>query len=159
MGSRLFVGNLPYSCTEGDIRSLFDSRWPVTGVRIVIDRETGQSRGFGFVELETERAAREAIEALDGHDLGGRRLAVREAHERQEAKPRRRTDERATVTVDTVTRRSGSFRDGARRGGGRFGTQRWEPPPDPADLDAWSSGATDATGETSRKKRDERGDW
>lgn len=150
MGSRLFVGNLPYSCTEGDIRGLFDSRWPVADVRIVMDRETGQSRGFGFVELETERAAREAIEALDGHDLGGRRLAVREAHERQGAKPRRRSDERATVTVDTVTRRSGTFRDGAQRGGGRFGTQRWEPPADPADLDAWSSASAGAR--PSRKK-------
>ncbi len=147
MASRLFVGNLPYSCTEEDIRRIFHPRWAVTDVRIVTDRDTGQPRGFAFVELESDGAAREALDSLDGCQLGGRRVAIREAHERQGAKPRR---EEREVKVDTVTRRSGTFRGGA-RSGGRVTTQRWEPPPDPVGLDPFGD---DRGEQRSAKKRD-----
>lgn len=83
MGKRLYVGNLPYSTMEPQLRELFESRGhTVEDVHVVIDRETGRSRGFGFVELETEGQAMEAIEALDGFQIEGRPLKVNVAQER-----------------------------------------------------------------------------
>lgn len=82
MGKRLYVGNLPFSCTEGDLRSLFERHGQVLSASVIIDRETGRSRGFGFVEME-ESGAEAAIRALDGSDMNGRRLRVNEAHERE----------------------------------------------------------------------------
>src|SRR5262245_59727425 len=87
MGTRLFVGNLPYSSGEAELKSIFEPRWPVVEARIVTDRETGRSRGFGFVELQSDEATQAAIKDLDGAEVSGRRLAVREAHDRQ-PKPR-----------------------------------------------------------------------
>ena len=83
MGNRLFVGNLPFSATEEQVRALCaeDGR-VVTSAKIVTDRETGQSRGFAFVDLETDEMAKAAIAALNGRDLGGRPLKVNEAQEK-----------------------------------------------------------------------------
>jgi RNA recognition motif-containing protein len=83
MGTRLFVGNLSYTTTEQSLRAHFVERgWPVTDVVIVTERETGRSRGFGFVEFDGEEEARKARDALDGQEFEGRRLAIREAYER-----------------------------------------------------------------------------
>lgn len=83
MGQRLFVGNLAYGTSEQTLRGLFDNgTWTVREVKIITDRETGRSRGFGFVELGDDASAQSAIEQLDGVELEGRRLAVREAYER-----------------------------------------------------------------------------
>jgi len=82
LGKRLYVGNLPFSCTEDDLRSTFERHGQVLSASVIIDRETGRSRGFGFVEME-EGGADAAIRALDGSDMGGRRLRVNEAHERE----------------------------------------------------------------------------
>lgn len=127
------MGNVPYSTTEEELKDCFASRWTVVEARIVTDRDTGRSRGFGFVELESEEAAAEAIAQMDGHELGGRRLAVREAHERQGGRrPRRRHEERGPVAVDTVSRRGGGFRkDGPPRGRRGNGAQRYAAPPEP----------------------------
>src|SRR5450755_2475893 len=83
MGNRLYVGNLPYSVTELDLRDLFSPIGTVTEAKIVTDRETGRPRGFGFVEMSNEAEAKKAIQELDGRDVGGRPVAVKEAEERR----------------------------------------------------------------------------
>jgi RNA recognition motif-containing protein len=83
MGNRLYVGNLPYSVTELDLRDLFAPIGTVTEAKIVTDRETGRPRGFGFVEMSNEAEAKKAIAELDGRDVGGRPVAVKEAEERR----------------------------------------------------------------------------
>ncbi|MBI5638058.1 MAG: RNA-binding protein [Nitrospinae bacterium] len=84
----IFVGNLPFGATETDLRSLFEAHGTVTSARIITDRETGRSRGFGFVEME-DADATAAIEALNGKDLKGRPMKVNQAEERKERAPRR----------------------------------------------------------------------
>lgn len=137
MGSRLFVGNLPYSCTEQDLREVFQARWAVMDVRIVTDRDTGRSKGFGFVELEDEEATRHAIEALDGSEVFGRRLAVREAHERPGGGPKRGRVE-AKPEVATVVRR-GSARPGLPRAMPESDGRRWQAPAEPDGLGEWAA--------------------
>ena len=78
----IYVGNLPFSATESDVRSLFEKHGSVQSVKLINDRETGRPRGFGFVEMPKADAAR-AIQNLNGHDLGGRSLKVSEAQEKQ----------------------------------------------------------------------------
>jgi RNA recognition motif-containing protein len=83
MGTRLYVGNLPYSVTELELRDLFSSMGTITEAKIVTDRDTGRPRGFGFVEMSTEDEAKKAIEELNGRDLQGRPMAVKEAEDRR----------------------------------------------------------------------------
>lgn len=75
----IFVGNLSYGATEEDVRALFEAHGTVDRVSIVTDRETGQPRGFGFVEMNNDDEAERAIAALNGRDLNGRALNVNEA--------------------------------------------------------------------------------
>ena len=74
----LYVGNLPHSTTEADLRSLFEAQGAVEKVSLVTDRETGRSRGFGFVEMSNASEADKAIAALNGTDMGGRTLTIKE---------------------------------------------------------------------------------
>lgn len=83
LGKRLYVGNLPFSVTEDELRELFGQHGAVVGVDLITERETGRLRGFGFVEMEEADAADAAVESLDGSDLGGRNLKVNEAQERR----------------------------------------------------------------------------
>jgi RNA recognition motif-containing protein len=83
MGTRLYVGNLPYAVTELDLRDLFGGIGTVTDAKIVTDRETGRPRGFGFVQMSTEDEARKAIEEINGRDVQGRQVAVKEAEDRR----------------------------------------------------------------------------
>ena len=76
----IFVGNLSFGATDESVRSLFASHGTVERVNIVTDRETGQPRGFGFVEMSDDAEAGRAIAALNGKDLDGRALNVNEAH-------------------------------------------------------------------------------
>ena len=76
---KIFVGNLSFNMTEGELRSLFEPYGSVESVLIVTDRNTGRSRGFGFVEMSDNTAADQAIAALNGKDQGGRTLTVNEA--------------------------------------------------------------------------------
>ncbi|MEO1008639.1 MAG: RNA-binding protein [Planctomycetota bacterium] len=76
---KIYVGNFPYSTTEDDLRDLFAPFGDVASVAIIMDRETGRPRGFGFVEMSDDQAANAAIEALNGKDYGGRPLNVNEA--------------------------------------------------------------------------------
>lgn len=79
----LFVGNLSYSTSGPDLEALFGEHGTVTSAAIINDRETGRSRGFGFVEMSSPEEGRAAIDALDGQDFEGRRLTVNEARPRR----------------------------------------------------------------------------
>ena len=103
MGSRLYVGGIPYSTTEEELRSAFQPAGAIASVTIITDRDSGQSRGFGFVEMATNEEAQAAIRLLNGTSLGGRTLTVNEAQEREQGGNRSR---------------SGSSSGGGRYGGG-----------------------------------------
>ena len=76
---KLYVGNLPYNTTEDDLRNLFSQYGSIDSVAVITDRETGRSKGFGFVEFGNDAEARSAIQALSGQEYGGRALTVYEA--------------------------------------------------------------------------------
>jgi RNA recognition motif-containing protein len=80
----IFVGNLSFGATEGSVRSMFEAYGTVDRVSIVTDRDTGQARGFGFVEMSVNADADRAIAELNGRDLDGRALNVNEAHPKTE---------------------------------------------------------------------------
>lgn len=79
MGKKLYVGNLPFSATDSQLTDLFSGAGTVESVRIVSDRETGRSRGFGFVEMSSDEEAQSAIEKFNGQQMDGRALTVNEA--------------------------------------------------------------------------------
>jgi RNA recognition motif-containing protein len=110
MGNRLYVGNLSFNASSDSVRAAFSAFGEVTDVHVVSDRETGQSRGFGFVTMGSEQDARKAMSGMDGMMLDGRALRVNEAEERQSRGPR-----------------SGGGGGGGGRGGygGGGGGQRW----------------------------------
>ncbi len=83
MTQRIYVGNLPFSATEGEVAELFGQYGEIVSCSLPKDRETGRPRGFGFVEMEDEDA-KKAISALDGKDMGGRALRVNEAQPREQ---------------------------------------------------------------------------
>ena len=80
---RLYVGGLPYQTTEHDLIELFEQAGPVTEATVITDRDTGRSKGFGFVEMSDDQGARTAIERFNGTTLGNRTITVNEARERQ----------------------------------------------------------------------------
>ena len=82
MGTRIYVGNLPYSADDAQLQQLFAAYGTVVDARVITDRNTGQSKGFGFVEMSTEDEARNAIAGLNGTMLGNRALRLDEAAER-----------------------------------------------------------------------------
>ncbi len=113
----IYVGNLPYSTSDDDLRSLFAAYGEVASARVVMDRATGQSKGFGFVEMPDRSQAQQAIDALNGYDSDGRKLRVNES----QPKPR---DDRGPRGGGGGGGGGGGFRD--RRGGGdRGGGDRW----------------------------------
>lgn len=85
MGKRIYVGNLPFSASEDEVRDLFAVYGEVESVALPMDRDTGRMRGFGFVEM-ADNDANQAIEALDGTEMDGRQLRINEARPRE---PRR----------------------------------------------------------------------
>lgn len=82
MGKKLYVGNLAYDVSDADLEQLFGQHGTVESANVVTDRSTGQSRGFGFVEMSSSEEAQTAIAALNGQDFGGRALTVNEAKPR-----------------------------------------------------------------------------
>ncbi len=88
MATSIYVGNLPWNASEEEVSKLFSQYGEVISAKIIMDRETGRSRGFGFVEMEKPEAD-EAIRAIDGTQFGGRTLKVNEAQPRQARPPRR----------------------------------------------------------------------
>jgi len=82
--TNIFVGNLAYQATENDIRQAFEQYGEVTSVKVITDRETGRSRGFGFVEMPNAEEAKNAITNLEGAEVAGRRVTVNEARPRED---------------------------------------------------------------------------
>lgn len=99
MNNKLYVGNLSYSVTDDDLSNQFAEFGQVSSAKVMIDRDTGRSKGFGFVEMGTDEQAQAAINGLNGKSLGGRALTVNVARPREE-------------------RSDGGFRGGSRSGGG-----------------------------------------
>ena len=83
LAKKLYVGNLTYSITDSDLQELFSAYGGVLSAQVIIDRDTNRSKGFGFVEMETDEAAQDAIAALNGHNYDGRNLTVNEAKPRE----------------------------------------------------------------------------
>ncbi len=83
VSKKIYVGNLPFTSTEADLKDIFGRHGGVGSVNIITDRETGRPRGFAFVEMEDASAAQDAIRALDGTDLGGRNIKVNEAQDKR----------------------------------------------------------------------------
>src|SRR5438552_2079796 len=84
MAKRLYVGNLTYGSTDATLRQLFEAHGTVTSAQIIMDRDTGRSKGFGFVEMGSDDEAQAAIAALNGKEVDGRRLTVNEARPKTE---------------------------------------------------------------------------
>lgn len=103
MAKRLFVGGLPYDATEDQLKQLFAGVGTVVSCNIIIDKFSGRSKGFGFVEMTTDEEAQKAVETLNGTDMGGRKIVVNEARPLEDRPPRRFDDARGTG-------RSGGFR-------------------------------------------------
>lgn len=89
MATKLFVGSLPYSVTDDDLADLFKDFGTVASAKVIFDRDTNRSKGFGFVEFEDDAAAKQAIDALNNKEVQGRTIVVNEARP-QEARPPRR---------------------------------------------------------------------
>ncbi len=102
MGNKLYVGNLPYSVRDEDLQQAFSAFGSVNSAKVMMERDTGRSKGFGFVEMGSDAEAQSAIEGMNGQSLGGRSLVVNEARP-MEARPPR----------------TGGF--GGPRGGGGYG--------------------------------------
>ncbi len=102
MGKKLYVGNLTYQVTETDLEQLFSQFGTVQSAQVIQDRETGRSKGFGFVEMDSEAEAQAAIQGLHEQEHEGRRLTVNEAKPRED-------------------RGGGGFGGGGRSGGGGYG--------------------------------------
>ena len=105
MAAKLYVGGLPYSSTDADLKDLFSGAGTVTSAVIIMDKMTGRSKGFGFVEMSSDEEAQKAIEMFNGKDFGGRNITVNEARP-MEDRPKRTGGDR------------GGFGGGNRRGGG-----------------------------------------
>lgn len=84
MGKKLYVGNLPYDTSDSKLQEMFEEYGAVQSAQVIMDRETGRSKGFGFVEMGSDDEARAAINALNGTEVGGRALTVNEARPREE---------------------------------------------------------------------------
>jgi RNA recognition motif-containing protein len=107
MSSKIYVGGLPYATTDAQLQEIFSAHGTVESARVITDKFTGRSRGFGFVEMASQDEAQKAIQALNGTDLDGRNLTVNEARPQEK-------------------RSGGGFGGGERRGGGGGGGRnRW----------------------------------
>ncbi len=90
MAKKLYVGNLSYETTDSDLQNLFEPHGTVQSAQVIMDRDAGRSKGFGFVEMDSDQQAQAAIAALNGHEANGRTLTVNEARPRED-----RSDSRA----------------------------------------------------------------
>ncbi|HWS04219.1 MAG TPA: RNA-binding protein [Burkholderiaceae bacterium] len=107
MGNKLYVGNLPYSVRDNDLEQAFGQFGAVTSAKVMMERDTGRSKGFGFVEMGSDAEAQAAIQGMNGQPLGGRSVVVNEARPMEPRPPR-----------------SGGFGGGGYGGGGGFGGGR-----------------------------------
>jgi RNA recognition motif-containing protein len=114
----IFVGSLPFSLEEADLKELFEAYGEVSTVKLISDRETGRSKGFGFVEMPDDESAQKAITGLNGADVKGRSIAVSQAEEK---KP---NDRRGGGGYGGGNRGGGGGYGGGNRGGGGGGYSR-----------------------------------
>jgi len=121
MNKKLYVGSLPYSVTEDELREMFVPFGAIESVRIITDKYTGQSKGFGFVEMATEEAAQAAISGVNGREVGGRTLTVNEARPEE----RRERSFGGGGGGFGGGGRGGRGGGGHRGGGGGGGRNRW----------------------------------
>jgi hypothetical protein len=87
MGNKLYVGNLPYSVRDGDLEQAFSAYGAVSSAKVMMERDTGRSKGFGFVEMGSDSEAQAAIEGMNGQPMGGRSLVVNEARPMEPRRP------------------------------------------------------------------------
>lgn len=120
MGKKLYVGNLAYTVNDSDLKDLFSEHGTVTSAQVLMDRQTGRSKGFGFVEMSIDEEAANAITALHGKEHGGRALTVNEARPMEPRAPRESGGGRGFGGG----RSGGGFGGGRDRGGDRGGN-RW----------------------------------
>ena len=85
MAKKIYVGNLSFTTSDEELKNIFAGHGNVVSAKVITDRETGKSRGFGFVEMDSDSAADAAIAGLNGKDLGGRALRISEAREREKS--------------------------------------------------------------------------
>jgi cold-inducible RNA-binding protein len=109
MGNKLYVGNLPYTVRDGDLEQSFGEFGSVTSAKVMMERDTGRSKGFGFVEMGSDAEAQAAIEGMNGQSLGGRSITVNEARPMEPRPPRLG---------------GGGYGGGDRSGGGGYGGDR-----------------------------------
>ena len=114
MGNKLYVGNLPYSVRDGDLEQAFSEFGAVTSAKVMMERDTGRSKGFGFVEMGSDEEAQAAINGMNGQPLGGRNVVVNEARP-MEARPPR---------TGGFGGGGGGYGGGRREGGGGYGGGR-----------------------------------
>ena len=123
MGNKLYVGNLPYGVRDNDLEQAFGQFGAVTSARVMMERDTGRSKGFGFVEMGNDAEAQAAIQGMNGQPLGGRSLVVNEARPMEPRPPR-------TGGFGGGFRNEGGFgggnREGGYGGGGGYGGSRSE---------------------------------
>src|SRR3954451_20313205 len=84
MGKKLYVGNLSYGVSDSDLQQMFEAHGTVASAQVIMDRDTGRSKGFGFVEMGSDQEAQAAIQALNGKEIEGRALTVNEARPKTE---------------------------------------------------------------------------
>ncbi len=106
MGNKLYVGNLPYTVRDGDLEQSFGEFGSVTSAKVMMERDTGRSKGFGFVEMGSDAEAQAAIEGMNGQSMGGRSITVNEARPMEPRPPRSG---------------GGGYGGGDRSGGGGYG--------------------------------------
>ena len=106
MGNKLYVGNLPYTVRDGDLEQSFGEFGSVTSAKVMMECDTGRSKGFGFVEMGSDAEAQAAIEGMNGQSLGGRSITVNEARPMEPRPPRSG---------------GGGYGGGGRSGGGGYG--------------------------------------
>src|SRR6478735_3453707 len=120
MGNKLYVGNLPYSVRDSDLEQAFGQFGAVTSAKVMMERETGRSKGFGFVEMGSDAEAQAAINGMNGQPLGGRSVVVNEARP-MEARPPRSGGYGGGGGGGGYGGGGGGYGGGGRSGGGGYG--------------------------------------
>ena len=121
MGNKLYVGNLPYSVRDNDLQQAFAAFGTVTSAKVMMERDTGRSKGFGFVEMGDDAQAQAAIAGMHGQDLNGRNLVVNEARPMEPRPPRSNYGGGGYGGGGYGGNREGGYGGGRREGGGGYG--------------------------------------
>ncbi|OGA63979.1 MAG: RNA-binding protein [Burkholderiales bacterium RIFCSPHIGHO2_01_FULL_64_960] len=124
MGNKLYVGNLPYSVRDSDLEQAFGQFGAVTSAKVMMERDTGRSKGFGFVEMGSDAEAQAAINGMNGQPLGGRSIVVNEARPMEPRPPRSGGFGGGGGGYGGGGRSSGGGYGGGREGGGGYGGGR-----------------------------------